>query len=459
MKKLFFYMTMAAVVVSTGCNSFLEGYNTSPNSPSEMTPGLLLSNAEVGLFAIYGGQIARMTSMWTQQLEGVNDQMLKYGTRYDFLEGDVTNEWDLIYTETIDAAADLVATHGGANSHYGAIGKICEAMAFGVATDLWGDIPMSEAIQGADNLNPKFDAQEDVINAIQKLLDEAITALNAPATGTAPQDDDIIFGGDAAAWVATAYTLKARYAMRISERDAGAADAALAAAAMGISSSAGDCNAIFGAAGNEQNTWAAFDISRPQYIGMAEGFVNAMILTNDPRLPFYAGVDTGGVYRGAAPGSGDQTVSPVGSYLKSSTIPMVSYVENLFIMAEAHLAKGAGVDAADAYNDAVKASILAVTGASDPVYEGLFANETSSTITKDKIMLSKYAAMFGHPEAYNDWRRTGIPALTPQPDGVMTPNIIPLRFPFPLEERLYNTSAPDKDNIPLKDEPVWWDNN
>lgn len=454
MKKLFFYMTMAAVVISTGCNSFVDGYNTSPNSPSEMTPALLLSNTEVGLFAAYGGQIARMTSMWTQQLEGVNDQMLKQGTRYDYLEGDVTNEWDLLYSETLDGAVDLVNNHGAENSHYGALGKICQAMAFGLATDLWGDIPMSEALQGADNLNPKYDAQEDVIAGIQKLLGEAIAALEAPATGTAPADDDLIFGGDADAWIATAYSLKARYAMRLSEVDANAATAALAAVADGISSSAGDCNAVFGTAGNEQNTWAAFDVSRPQYIAMAKGFVDAMILTSDPRLPFYAGVDTGGVYRGAAPGSGDQTVSPVGSYLKSSTLPMVSYVETLFIKAEAHLAKGETNDAADAYNDAVKASILAVTGASDPVYEGLFANETGASITKDKIMLSKYAAMFGHPEAYNDWRRTGIPALTPQPTGVMT--TIPVRFPFPLEERLYNTSAPA--NPPLKSDPVWWDN-
>ena len=62
--------------------------------------------------------------------------------------------------------------------------------------------------------------------------------------------------------------------------------------------------------------------------------------------------------------------------------------------------------------------------------------------------IPKYAARFLSPETYTDYRRTGIPALVP------TGSTIPKRFPYPTNERLYNSSTPSL----TKNDKVWWDN-
>jgi len=67
-------------------------------------------------------------------------------------------------------------------------------------------------------------------------------------------------------------------------------------------------------------------------------------------------------------------------------------------------------------------------------------------------MTQKYIAMFTQPEVWSDWRRTNLPALTPNPDATI--GEIPRRFPTCIDERLYNSNAEVVGDITL---PVWWD--
>jgi hypothetical protein len=60
--------------------------------------------------------------------------------------------------------------------------------------------------------------------------------------------------------------------------------------------------------------------------------------------------------------------------------------------------------------------------------------------------------MYGQIEAYADWRRTNLPALTPNANGAV--NVIPRRLPTVIDERLYNKNAIVISDIKL---PVWWD--
>ena len=149
------------------------------------------------------------------------------------------------------------------------------------------------------------------------------------------------------------------------------------------------------------------------------------------------------------------TSSYVGAYYASpaSSIPLVSYVEMKFIEAEAKLRNSDAGGAATAFNDAVKASIMQVTGGPDAAYEAANASETAASITLDKIMYEKWVALFIQCEAYADWRRTGFPALTPNINGNTT--TIPVRLIYPQNERLYNTNYPGTKQLT---DPVWWDN-
>lgn len=452
-------LAVATSLSLTSCKKYLEDDVVSPNDPENTTAALLLANMEVATFATYGGQLARQNEVLIQRMAGTSAGSQSVDiANYSFTEISNQNEWDVIYTGVIANGRIILEEYGSGSPRYSGIAKVLMAMNFGIATDLWGDIPFSEAGFGLSNLEPAYESQETVIAGIQSLLDQAIVELAEPDANNVylPTGDDYIFGGDAALWTKTAYLLKARYANRLSKRDpSGSATDALNALTNAISDPSEDCNMIFFDAGNSLNQWFAYEGQRGGYIRAGATFVDTLISIADPRLPVFFDEDGDGGYSGTPYDDVDVTnTSWVGPYYASATspIPLASYVEALFISAEANLRAGNTGPAATAHNDAVAASILQVTGASDPVYEALYASETGATITLEKIMFQKYIALFLQAEGYSDWRRTGIPTLTPNPNAGITS--IPRRLPTPQQERLYNSNATVVGDLEL---PVWWD--
>jgi len=66
-------------------------------------------------------------------------------------------------------------------------------------------------------------------------------------------------------------------------------------------------------------------------------------------------------------------------------------------------------------------------------------------------MTQKYISSIATVQAYNDWRRTGIPALSVPASAI---GQIPRRFPYPQEEVTYNENTPKDLTINSKN---WWD--
>lgn len=455
----------AIVGLTSSCEDFYANKIASPNSPTEVSPDLLLSTAEVATFANYGGQLARQSGILTQHIAGtsIGSQTIQI-MNYNITELTNGNEWDVIYAGAVVNADIILRDFGADNPHYAGIAKIVKAMNLAVATDLWGDVPFSEASAGLDgNLNPAYDAQQQIYDktngaSIFAMLESAITDLSRPASDNAqlPGADDFIYGGDVGKWIQLAHSLKARYFNHLSEVDAtGSANDALAELGDGIAGAADNAYMAFGPNGNEQNQWYAYNQARGDYIKMGEFFIDTLKALNDPRLPFYANQTTGGAYVGTPKDDVDSiATSNIGPYLNSLTaqVPLVTYSEMKFIEAEAKM-RNSDVTASDAYNDAVIASVTRVTGsAPDAAFITAYASETVATLTMEKIMLQKYIDMFGQIESYTDFRRTGLPGITANPDANI--NSIPVRFILPQTERLYN------DNViaPLSlTEAVYWD--
>lgn len=458
---------MGLLAVSTSCEKYFEDSIATPNDPTEVTPALLLANIEVATFANFGGQLARQTQMLVQQAAGTTEgSQTTEIMNYNITELTNENEWGVIYNGVLMNGKILVNDFGDANPHYAGIAKVIMAMNLGSATDLWGDVPYSDALNGLDgNLTPSYDTQQQLLddsnpNSLFALLDDAISDLQQPPSANAffPGAEDFVYGGDVSLWIKAAYSLKARYYNRLSEIDGpGSAAKALTALTSAISSSTENAMMKFGTGGNSQNQWYAYEQARPQYIKMGEFFVDSLVSTNDPRLPFYADQDTSGNYSGTPKDMIDQTyTSDIGDYLSTvdASIPLISYSEMKFIEAEAQLRAGSPGDAATAHNDAIMTSVTAVTGVAAPAtFVTTYASETGVSITQEKIMYQKYVALFGQIEVYNDFRRTGFPNITPTP-GAQT-SVIPVRLVIPQNERLYNPNAASF-VLPLT-EPVYWD--
>lgn len=461
MKRItYILVAVTLLLTANSCQKFIEDWDDNPNLPTNVTPGLLLSASEVAVFAAYEGQLARTATIWTQQLTGTDFQMIDVNT-YFVLEGDNTNEWASIYQDGLVNLNEIVNEFGDANPYYAGIAKTLKAMLMGLTTDVWGDIPLREAglgLGGEDFFSPNYDPQQQVLNDIITMLDEAIGHFGQPESANVqfPGTDDFIFGGDVAMWTKTAYALKARYYNRFYGQDPeGSANNALNAITNAFTSIDDDANAVHGEPANTQNQWYAFQQNRGNYIKMSDFFINMLTTMNDPRLPFYASPDENGEYTGTPVNSGDVTTSNIGTYIASptATAKLIGYVEVKFIEAECNYRLGNMGPAAAAHNAAVLASVEQVTGAAAPQdFIDNYASETAGSITLQKIMEQKYIATFTQVETWTDWRRTGYPALSPNPDGVI--NGIPVRLPTSLEERINNPNATVVND---KLQPVWWD--
>lgn len=463
MKKLGILIGITFIIISQlGCKKYFD-INESPNDPKDVTVDFMLPAVQASMFLDHTGHLARLTSMLLHHSAGTDRQYQAYDLTYNITESEIDNEWNNLYAHSLMNATQLIAKAEGKNPWYAGIGRILKAMSLGLATDLWGDVPNSEAFKGTDNLTPAYDSQQQVYQDIQKLLSDAINDLNQPANKNLikPGSNDLIYGGDVTKWKILAYILKARYANNLSKKNpTGSATEALQyvqeAKNLGASNDA-NMFAVFGTDATNNNLWYQFINDRNGYISMGKYFVDMLMNLNDPRLPVYAELNDSGVYYGASPGGenfyegGFSIISTTTFAGPDSPIPLVTYAELLFIEAEANKRLGNEAAASQAFDEAITASMeqFGISAAEIATY--LADNGANGNpVSLEQIMTQKYIALFTNVQAYTDWRRTNFPTLTPSGTNPQ----IPRRLPTPQSERIYNPKAKVNSNIYDR---VWWD--
>jgi len=120
---------------------------------------------------------------------------------------DYNEVWEDAYSDVlIDIRSmNLLAVPDSLYTHV-AMGQIIEAYVLMTLVDLFGDVPYTEAFQGAANLNPVADPGADVYATADDLLVEAIE--NLGRTPFAEPEVDLYYGGDKASWINLANTLR-----------------------------------------------------------------------------------------------------------------------------------------------------------------------------------------------------------------------------------------------------------
>ena len=98
---------------------------------------------------------------------------------------------------------------------------ILKAYLAAALTDLYGDVPYTQALQGKEGtVTPVYDSQESIYlgeNGILDNLDKGIAAIQN-YSGTIALEGDILYNGDLEQWLKFANSLKIKYLMRISDR-------------------------------------------------------------------------------------------------------------------------------------------------------------------------------------------------------------------------------------------------
>jgi Starch-binding associating with outer membrane len=470
MKKYIRYSFVLAIgaVVFSGCKKFLN-INKDPNDPLTVPEVVIVPPVEINIGTnVTGGFPATTVNYWMQQLS--LNQALPTVEIYFIQPADVNNTWTFtVYPNILENLKVMIQeAEPAGHTQYAAIGFALSAYSLAIATDLWGDVPWSQALQMPAITQPKYDPQQSIYGDVQTLLDSALYYAGQPGSAIAPSTDDYIYGGDMTAWTKWIHMMKARYYLRLSNAPgrtaATQADSALTELAQGFGSNSD--NAMVPYPGGVGSPWYENTDNAAGGVVLAQYFINLVQGNNDPRLPILAAPASAGADSGLYVGRPSGTATPYNNPYQFSIVNtayagvdaplyLATYSEQLFIQAEATFITQGAAAADPIYRAAIKADMdmLGVASADENTYLATTSRPTLTANTAlQSIITEKYVADFLGLEPYNDWRRTGYPVLSVVPNAYVP--YIPRRWPYPTNELLANPQPQDSATLAS---PVWWD--
>jgi hypothetical protein len=361
-----------------------------------------------------------------------------------------------IINTNADATTAAAAAANGSNTNQIAIATILRSYYYWTITDAWGDIPYSEALTIVGT-TPKFDKQEDVYKGVIADLTSAVDKLDA--TG-ATVKGDIAFGGNVDKWKKLGNSIRLLMALRLSKKFPGAGEYAATQFKAALTHPAGTIDLIgdnFSVqypGGTFVSPWFTTYNQRDD-IGESLPMVTLLNGLGDQRQSAY-GSSVNGVPYGrdratfmntwfAANSTTYAKVLSAANRAANSKVTIIHAAAVLLAKAEAtELGWISGTTAATYYESAIAESYAQwglAAGAVASYIAGPLVTYTGTTAEKiNKIALQRYIALYPDGlQGWCEWRRTGIPALTPAQNSVNTGGQIPRRFVYGNND--YNTNG------------------
>ena len=505
--KLYKFIPVVALLLASCSEDEMDRINTDyGNPPVEIINGkLMLTDAIVSTgFSTSSGDYSYYTSVYNEQIFGTGNNQFKNAELRQLAEvaGSSTfnNVWNSVYSNLLNIKTIIAKCEdGGLNSGQKdllGMAQVLYAINWGILTDMHGDIPCSEALQGSIQKQPKLDKQEDIYAYIFSLLDDAIDNLTAARDEKMKHvgEQDILYGNDNAAWLAAAHAVKARYKLHMMKRDANAAAEALAEAKAALAGGFdGMTLDIYDGTMTLMSPWPAFQYSR-DYAACSTTVEKLLDDRNDPRKDIYIyyyceaeqldpsdpdyyapqcgtpGNQQQATFDGAWDLSAPRwlTYDYTESYpaYPAATTDILSLSEVNFIIAE--LEARSGADCTSSLTDAIEASFddmsaFGVIGQSAADYVASLSTRLSDNAVKE-VMVQKYLSQCRDQqvETYNDLRRCkalGDEFITlTNPRNVSgSSNRWPLRLPYGNSGVSSNSNvrAAYGDGMYIFTEPIW----
>lgn len=315
------------LMIVSACTSDFDEINTNPNAitQDEASARYFLTVPQFKLHAPdrypywraqlihadrYAGQFTFgfHSCWWTGEL----------GYSYNAAYTDAAWDWLAGYIGSLDTYMKFTQPGGEfENPNMYAIGQIIKALYFQKYTDIFGEIPYSEAAKEGVLL-PKYDSQRDIYVGLIEELDAAMATIgDQETTGDGIQnvgDNDLYYNGDLQKWKKLANTLKLRIATRALGADgADFAQAAIEEALQGPLLTDESDNALL-PKDTEITQWSSacygdvwYNFGAGAHWKISQPMVQHLLENNDPRLAKYAQPAAGGTITLPRP---DQTNSP-----------------------------------------------------------------------------------------------------------------------------------------------------
>ena len=462
------------LMFGASCDS-MDELNKNVNNPENMQTRLMLTDAMVRTaHSITGSDLAFYAGVYIEHSVGTHNQMFNAEMRTGEPTSPTTynNSWNQIYY-TLWGLRNIIERCSPGGSEEGnyrnlGIAQILTAYNLAILTDLFGDVPWTEALQPGFIFAPRLDSQESIYQEIFRLLEDGIENLERETAFPHLGAQDFIFTGNAAGvanWIRFAYGLKARYTMRLSHRQPNF-QAVLDFAAQSFQNRTQEARFAY----NGTTTLSPFFQFRRDRdaLGASQSLRDRLSVRNDPRIDVFFMPRPGQTeILFAVNGSPVQSQGRYGlSRLSTATAPtfLMSFHELQFLIAEAHARLGNLPEAREALLRAITAAFAKVNvGLSAAAAEAYFNSLTLTTQQEllSEIMVQKYLAFFEEEaiEAFNDIRRMRAKGE----NFVVLSNPLnatrfPLRFTYGMSDVSTNENIRNAfgDGSYVFTEPVWW---
>lgn len=243
---------MGVLVATSGCKDFYN-VNVSPLAPTKAELYSLLPVTQVAMGTALGDSPSGM-SQYTMALMQQLANSRNIGTFQQ--NGDAfSGEWSSLYSDMLINNQQII-TQGTAEQSwtYVGIAQLQRAFVFSQMVDLWGNIPYSQALQGATIGTPRFDNDVDIYNgatgiqSLFALIDEGIANLAKSTPAANPGTADLIYTGNRDKWAHFGRSLKLKLYNQIRKsQNVSANVTALLAAPNDLLQSDGDFELKYGA--------------------------------------------------------------------------------------------------------------------------------------------------------------------------------------------------------------------
>lgn len=507
--KIYLSSLFTVTLLLSGCQEGFDALNTDKVNPTSLDPGIVMNKAILDVTYRDGFGTLQMLSY---DFGIVQQVITPYGSSLAGANYNQTNTantsrvWQNFYQIVVKQVVDVVdkTKDDPERSNLYNMARIWKAYAFMILTDTYGDIPYFDAGKGflEDITEAEYDLQQEIYMDILKELEEASAAMD-PSKRI--ETSDILYSGNAVKWQRLGNSLMLRAAMRLSKVDPATAQSYVIKGVNGGVMQSNDDNSMIRHT-SLYNNYIGQHLSAREKTNyyLAAPFVNFLKENNDPRLSSiairYVGAKGGPeqsldrastapeVQVGMPMGYDDVSINSVlqengvASLWDFSQVNIytvlkvdapefhVTYAQTQLLLAEAAVREWITGEAAEYFSSGIRAHMeqMAQYDRNATIEEGrilayLDANPLNMATALEQINSQYWVASFlNGSEAWANFRRSGYPALLPNPyPGSEISGDFIRRMPYPDSEIITNqqnvnaaVSRQGPDNL---DTRIWWD--
>lgn len=460
------------------CTENFKEINTNPNAPVDVQPSLLFRKIlfDYGEQMSYEGFVAG--NLLGQYFTAIDFNLFdRHGLSEPQYGG---NPWPFMYSNLRDN--EILLQKARANTAFGVYegpALIMKAYIAAMLTDLYGDVPYSEALQGkAGVITPAYDSQESIYTAsggILDNLDKGIASINTYKGATA-LNGDILYGGNRNKWILFANSLKIKSLMRISGK-VNVKEVLQKVFTEGNFIKMNTDNAVYRFTLTQPNNFrmSAARIGDYNLFIMSKTSEELLTGLSDPRIQTYfrSTAAKPGTYKGLLNGPDASKLSiSVADYSLTGTIfrensdrlyaNYMTASETSFLLAEAAERGLVSASAKALYEQGITQSFDYWGTALPATYlaSSKVAYGQNGQNPIEQILTQKWLGNINNGyESWTEYRRTGFPRLKTI-SASLNNGLIPVRMPYPGTESALNAvqykKAADKTQSNSINVPVWW---